>query len=46
MRTKIEIKLSRMTYANINDCTSRNVTTFANFVAWVLAEQSKKIDKY
>ena len=42
MRTKIKVKLSRMTDANINDCTGGNVATLANFVAWVLTEQSNK----
>ena len=42
MRTKIKVKLSRMTDANINDCTGGNVATLANFVAWVLTEQSNE----
>ena len=31
-----------MTDANINDCTGGNVATLANFVAWVLTEQSNE----
>jgi len=38
MRTKIKIKFSWMANSNINDGTSWNITTFTNFITWILAE--------
>ena len=44
MRTQVKVKLSRMTDADVDDRTGWNVATLANFVAWIFAEESLKIN--
>ena len=41
MRAEVKVKLGGVTDANVDNCTSRNVATLANFVAWIFTEKSK-----
>ena len=41
MRAEVKVKLGGVTDADVNNCTSRNIATLANFISRIFTEKSK-----